>query len=119
VRQRLCHAVEERFGTDETVIGQEIGAKGHMLAAAEADFEMERAIVSEQRLRGDFAFFGNGDAGQQCINQSLLAHAQGLALGAAIETVERGRIAGLVRCHGAARWQTRTRGSIKTAAPAF
>jgi erythromycin esterase-like protein len=99
--QRLGHAIEERLGADEAMVGQQIGAIGHVLAAAKADLEMQRAIVAEQRLRRHRAFRRHRDARQQGIDKRLLALAQGLALGAAIESVERGRIAGFVCRHGA------------------
>ena len=46
--ERRGDAVEEGLGADEAVIGQQIGAESEMLAGAEADLEMERAIVAEQ-----------------------------------------------------------------------
>jgi hypothetical protein len=48
--ERLGNAVEEGLAADEAVIGQQVGAIGEMLAAAEADLQMERAIVTEQPL---------------------------------------------------------------------
>src|SRR3546814_7573037 len=71
-----------------------------MLAAAETDLEMQRTIVAEQTLRANFAAIRHRDARQQAVDQLLLPGAQGLALGAAIEAVERGRVAGLVSGHG-------------------
>ena len=46
--ERLGDAVEERLAADEAMIGQQVGAIGEMLAAAEADLEVKRAIVAEQ-----------------------------------------------------------------------
>ena len=43
-------AVEERLAADEAMIGQQVGAIGEMLAAAEADLEVQRAVVAEQSL---------------------------------------------------------------------
>jgi hypothetical protein len=100
MNQRLGHPVEERFGPDEAVIGQHIGARRHMLTPAKADFKMQRALIPEQRLRSDRAFCGHGNARQQGVNQSLLAGAQRFAFGTAIEPVERQRIAGFMRGHG-------------------
>ena len=50
VAERRRDAVEERLGADEAVIGEHVGAVGEMLARAEADLEMERAILAEQSL---------------------------------------------------------------------
>ena len=51
VAERGGDAVEERLGADEAVVGQHVGAVGEMLARAEADLEMQRAVVAEQALR--------------------------------------------------------------------
>ena len=51
--KRAGDAVEERLGADEAVIGQQVGAVGEMLARAEADLEMERPPVAEQRRAVD------------------------------------------------------------------
>ena len=48
VAERGGDAVEERLGADEAVVGQHVGAVGEMLARAEADLEMERAVLAEQ-----------------------------------------------------------------------
>jgi hypothetical protein len=66
-----------------------------MLAAAKADLEMERAVLAEQKLCRHRPFGGHGDLGQQRFDQPFLGRAQGLALGAAIEAVDRRGIAGL------------------------
>src|SRR3546814_19290548 len=50
--ERLCDAVDEGFGADEAMVGQHVGARRPMLAAAEADFEMQRAVVTAQLLAG-------------------------------------------------------------------
>jgi len=100
--ERLGHAVDERLGADEAVIGQHVGAEGHMFAAAKADFEMQRAGVAEQVLRRDFASQGHRDAGEQRVHEVLLARAQGFALGSAIEAVDGGGVALFIRGHGGA-----------------
>ena len=46
--ERGRDSVEERLGADEAMVGQHVGALGEMLAAAEADLEMERAVFAEQ-----------------------------------------------------------------------
>ena len=102
VDQRLRNAIDEGFCPDEAVIGQQVGAEGEMLAATKADLEMQRAVIAEQDRRRNLALLGHGNARQQVIDQRLLAYPQGFALGAAIEPVERGRIAGFVRGHAAA-----------------
>ena len=43
------------------MIGQHIGAIGHMFTPAEADLEMHRAVNAEKALCGNRAFFGHGD----------------------------------------------------------
>ena len=48
--ERGRDAVEERLGADEAVVGQHVGAVGEMLARAEADLEMKRAILAEQSV---------------------------------------------------------------------
>jgi hypothetical protein len=98
--ERLRHAIDEGFGADEAVIGQQVGPIRHMLAAAEPDFEMQRAIVTEQDLAGDRAFCGQGNPRQQRLDKILLPGAQRLALAAAVETVQGGRITGFVSGHG-------------------
>jgi hypothetical protein len=47
--ERGGDAVDEGFAADEGMIGQKIGAIGEMLARTEADFEMQRPILAEQR----------------------------------------------------------------------
>ena len=79
VAERGRDAVEERLGADEAVVGQHVGALGEMLAGAEADLEMERAVVAEQALRGDFAVGRHRDLRQQRVDQLLLALAQFVA----------------------------------------
>ena len=49
--ERGRDAVEERLAADEAMIGQQVGAIGEMLAAAEADLEVQRAVIAEQALR--------------------------------------------------------------------
>ena len=71
--ERADHAVEERLGADEAVIGQQIGAIGEMLAGAEADLEMERAVVAEQGARIDRPFVRHAQRRQQSLDQSRLA----------------------------------------------
>ena len=46
MRERPDHPVKEGLGADEAVIGQQVGAIGKMLSGAEADLEMERAIIA-------------------------------------------------------------------------
>ena len=43
LREALRHAVHVRLGPDQAVIGQQVRAIGEMLAAAEADLEMQGA----------------------------------------------------------------------------
>ena len=100
--QRLGDAVDEGFCPDEAMVGQQVGPEGEMLAATKADLEMQRAVIAEQAGRRDVPILGHGNARQQIIDQRLLANPQGLAFGAAIEPVERGRVAGFVRGHASA-----------------
>ena len=55
VAERGGDAVDERLAADEAVVGEQIGAESEMLARAEADFEVERAVIAEQGARCDFA----------------------------------------------------------------
>ena len=73
VAERGRDAVDERLGADEAVVGKQVGAGGEMLARAEADLEVQGAVVAEQALRSDFAVGGHGDLGQQRVDQLLLA----------------------------------------------
>jgi len=98
--QRADHAVEKRFRADETVIGQHVGAIGHMLARAEADLEMQRAIVAEQPARGDLAVFRHADLRQQLLDQLGLAQPQLVILLTAIKPPHRYGVSGFVRGHG-------------------
>ena len=56
--------VQERLAADEAMVGQQIGAPSHMLAAAEADLEMEWAVIAEQIRGGDRPFVRHGHGGQ-------------------------------------------------------
>ena len=58
VDERLGDAVDERLGADEPVVGQHRGSLRKMFAAAEADLEMQWAIVPEQALGGHRTFGG-------------------------------------------------------------
>ncbi len=61
--ERADDAVEEGLGADEAMVGQQVGAIGEMLAAAEADLEMERAVVAEQGAGVERALSGTLSAG--------------------------------------------------------
>jgi hypothetical protein len=78
--QRLGNTIEEGLSPDKSVIGEQIGPEGQMLAAAKADLEMERAIIAEQSHGGNRSFRRHGDPGQQIIDQPLLSCTQWLAL---------------------------------------
>ena len=71
--ERGGDAVEERLAADEAVVGQQVGAVGEMLAAAEADLEMQRAVVAEQALGGDLALCRHRDRGQQLSTSAACA----------------------------------------------
>jgi len=43
-----------------------------MLARAEPDLKVERAVLAEQALSGDLALVGNLDLGKQLVEQRLL-----------------------------------------------
>ena len=55
--------VQERLAADEAVIGQQIGAECEMLARAETDLQVKRAIIAEQEFRGNLALGRDGDRG--------------------------------------------------------
>ena len=77
VAERGGDAVEERLGADEAVVGQHVGAVGEMLARAEADLEMQRAVIAEQAARAVTSpSAGTAICGQQVVDQLLLALAQ-------------------------------------------
>src|SRR5207253_2058195 len=86
--KRGGNAVEERFGADEAVVRQHVGPRSEMLARAETDFEMQRAIIAKQALRGDLAILGHLDLRQQLVDQLLLALAQLVPARPAVEAVE-------------------------------
>ena len=69
MRQSRGDAVEERLTADKAMIGQHVGAEGHMLAAPETDFEMERAIIAEQSLRRYGAIGRHRYLGEQIVHQ--------------------------------------------------
>ena len=82
------------------MVWQQVGAKSEMLARAEADFEVERAIFAEQAARADLAVRRNRDLRQQPVDQVLLGDELFVPAGAAVEPVEGQRIARFVRGHG-------------------
>jgi hypothetical protein len=81
--ERSDHAVEERLAADEAVIGQKVGAVSEMLAAAEADLEMEGAPttfgIAEQRPGVERAGLGHRDGREQLLEQRRLPGAQFVA----------------------------------------
>ena len=97
--ERGGDAVEERLAADEAVIGEKIGAVGEMLAGAEADFEMERAVVAEQAPAVSSPSSGTAICGKQHFDQRRLRRAQLVPARPAIQPVEGGRIGFLVRRH--------------------
>ena len=99
VAERGGDAVDERLAADEAMVGKQVRARGEMLARAEADLEVERALVAEQSLRTDLAVSRHRDRRQQRVDQRLLRGAQLVAHRPAIEPIERGRVAGFVRGH--------------------
>ena len=91
VAERGRDAVEERLGADESVVGEHVRAVGEMLARAEADLQMERAVVTEQRARRDLALGWNLDLRQEALDQLLLTLAELVPARPSIEPVERQR----------------------------
>ena len=88
VLERADDSVEEGLGADEAVVGEQVGAKGEMLARAEADLEMERPGVAEQSLGGHRPLFRHAHRRQQPLEQLRLAGAQLVARAAAVEAAE-------------------------------
>ena len=77
VAERRGDAVEERFGADEAVIGQHVGAIGQMLAGAESDLEVERALRRRtEHVRVISPSAGTSICGSKLIDQILLALAK-------------------------------------------
>ena len=77
-RQCGRDAVEERLAADEAVVGEQVGAVGEMLTRAEADFEMERAVVAEQPPRGQLALIRHRDLREQTFRPARPADARNL-----------------------------------------
>src|SRR3546814_13436052 len=73
-----------------------------MRPAAEADLEMQGAVVAEQAGGGDLSLLRDGEGGEQGVDQLLLPLAELVPGLAAVEAVERGGIAGFMRCHARA-----------------
>ncbi len=73
-----------------------------MLAAAEADLEMQRTVCAEQPLGGHRAVVRHRDAGQEIVDQALLVGAQRFADRTAVKPLQRGRVA-FLECRHAAR----------------
>ena len=94
--ERGGDAVEERLAADEAMIGQQVGAVGEMLARAEADFQVERAVVAEQAPRGQLAIVGDRDRGKQHFDQRRLRRAQLVPARAAVEAVDGGGVGAMV-----------------------
>src|SRR5689334_19707948 len=89
------NAIQEGLGTDKAMIGQHVGAIGEMLARAESDLEMERAIFAEQPGGADLALERNLDCRKQSLDQLLLALAQLVTARPTVKAVEREGVAGL------------------------
>ena len=85
------------FGADEAVVGQQVGAIGEMLAAAEADLEMERPRIAEQELGGDRPLFGYRYRRKELLEQRGLSLAKLVARAAAVKAAKSGGVV-----HGAA-----------------
>lgn len=85
MRERLRYAIEEWLSTDQPMIGEQISAVGQMLSTTKANFEVQRAILSEKAFCGDWPLSRNSNLGQQIIDQTLLARTQWLANAAAIQ----------------------------------
>ena len=91
--ERAGDAVEERLDADEAVIGQQIGAIGEMLAGAEADLEMERAIVAEQAAgRRSAPRPARSSAGSSVSTSAACPARSGRPLRAAVEAADGGGI---------------------------
>jgi len=58
------------------MVWQHVGAVREVLAAAEADFEVQAPVVTEEPLGGNLAFSRHLDLGQEPFDQVLLAFAQ-------------------------------------------
>ena len=72
MRQGHGDSVEEGLGADEAVVGEHVGAVGEMLAGAEPDLDMKRAVFSEQARGGDLAFRRHFDLREKPLQQVLL-----------------------------------------------
>jgi hypothetical protein len=88
VEQQADHAIQERFAADEAVIGAHRRLAGEMLAAAEADLELQGTIVAEQGGGIERPGFRNRDPREKIVDKRLLAHAQLVPLATAIEAAD-------------------------------
>ena len=104
-RERLGHAVDERFAADKTSAGMIDGFGDHMLAAAETNLKPNVVDVVEQRAqrRGRFGRKIERKARKQRFEQRGLARPQFMALAPAEESSRPAVIALLISAqrHGA------------------
>src|SRR3546814_17064396 len=96
--ERGDDAVQEGFAADEAMVGQQVGAIGEMLPAAEADLEMQGAVVAEQAGGGDLSLLRDGVGGEQGVDQLLLHVAEIVPGLAAVEAVVGGGLARHMHC---------------------
>ena len=72
----MGNAVEKRLASDKAMIGQHVGAVGHMLPTTKADFKVHYAVVAEQIHAAKRAFVWNRDLRQQILNQLIVLGTQ-------------------------------------------
>jgi len=73
MHQQADNAVQKWLTADEPVTWAQRSLEGEVLAAAEADFQLERAIVAEQGFSIERIIARNRDLREQPIDQCGLA----------------------------------------------
>ena len=89
--ERADHAIDERFAADQAVIGVQFRLPCQMLASAEADLELQGAIVAKQRL-GIERPVRYANPREQFLNKSGLPDAQLVPLPPSVKTANCRRI---------------------------
>ena len=121
--ERADHAVEKGLAADKAGAGPHRRLAREMLAGAEADLHLKRAVFTEQGHRVDRHALGHADPGQQFLDERSLAEAQLVSLAAAIEAADGGRIvhrrAAIVAWRFGASLQRKRRGPVWSRAASF
>src|SRR5699024_11026660 len=90
--QQADDTVEKGLAANEAMIGTHRRLSGKVLAATEADLQLERAIVAKHHLGGQGPLGGHRQLGQQALGQRRLAGAELMPGAAAVKAAEGGGI---------------------------